>query len=248
MKAGLDHAARAGAAKLGNVAALRDAEQHVAVRRRLEGALAALAPAQRKLHRALDIAAFRRQPHAFVHLHGDVGAEQPLHLDRALRRQLDLGAVDMRAKRHGLLAHLAQFRQRHHLKAAGIGQHRTAPAGEFLQAAERCDALRTGPQHQMVGIAEHDIGAGIAHLAPVHALHRPRGADRHEGRRLHHAVRRRQFSGARLAVGRDEIEVIGKAHSSAYGVTGTPCSTRLRPIFRPKGVDAGKNLPHKPAP
>ena len=66
------------------------------------------------------------------------------------------------------------------------------PAGEFLQAAERCDPLRARPQHQMIGIAEHDIGAGIAHLAPVHALHRAGGADRHEGRRPHHAMRRGQ--------------------------------------------------------
>ena len=57
--------------------------------RALEGALAALGPAQRQLHRALDLVARRRQPQAFVELHGDVGAEQPLDLDRALRRQLD---------------------------------------------------------------------------------------------------------------------------------------------------------------
>ena len=100
VKADLDQAPRAGAAQVRHVAALRDAEQHVAGWRGLERALAALGPAQRELHRALDIAALRRQPHAFVHLHRDIGAEQPLHLDRALRRQFDLGAVDMRAEGH----------------------------------------------------------------------------------------------------------------------------------------------------
>ena len=160
-----------------------------------------------------------RQPHAFVHLHGDVGAEQPLHLDRTLRRQFDLGAVDMRAEGHGVLADLAQFRQRHHLEAAGVRQHRTVPAGEMLQAAERGDALGARPQHQMIGIAEHDIGAGIAHLAPVHALHRARRADRHEGRRPHHAMRRGQPAGAGIAVGREQFEMVGKAHGTAYGAT-----------------------------
>ena len=66
--------------------------------RAFEGALAALGPAQRQLHGALDLAALGGQPHAFVELHGDVGAEQDLHLDRALRRQLDHRAVDMGAE------------------------------------------------------------------------------------------------------------------------------------------------------
>jgi len=234
--------------QLRHVAALRDAEQHVSLRRGLESALAALRPAQRQLHRALDIAALGRQPDAFIHLHRDIGAEQPLHLDRTLRRQFHHGTVDVGAKGYRLLRDLAQLRQRHHLEAAGIRQHRTAPAGEMLQAAEGGDALGAGPQHQMVGISEHDIGTGIAYLAPVHALHGAGGADRHEGRRPHHAVRRRQPADARLAVGRDELEVIGKAHASAYRVTTTSGSTSLMPIFLPKPVDANPNLPHKPAP
>ena len=109
-------------------------------------------------------------------------------------------------------AHLAQLRQRHHLEAAGIGQHRAAPAGEALQAAERGDALGARPQHQMIGVAEHDIGAGVAHLAPMHALHRAGGADRHEGRRSHHAMRRRQPAGAGLAVTPEQFEMIGRCH------------------------------------
>ena len=59
--------------------------------------------------RPLDIRPLGRQPHAFVELHGDVGAQQPLDLDRSLRRKLDLDAVDMGAKRHGALADLAQI-------------------------------------------------------------------------------------------------------------------------------------------
>src|SRR3981081_4720877 len=72
--------------------------------RGLERALAALAPAQRELHGAFNVAALGRQPHAFVELHGDIGAQQQLHLDRPLRRQFDLGAVDMRTERHPVFA------------------------------------------------------------------------------------------------------------------------------------------------
>ena len=43
------------------------------------------------------------QAHAFVELHLDVGAEQPLDLDRAFRRQVVASAVDMRLERHARL-------------------------------------------------------------------------------------------------------------------------------------------------
>ena len=245
VKADPDQALRACTAQFRHVAALRDAEQHVALGRGLERALAALGPAQRELHRTLDIAALGRQPHAFVELHGDVGTEQPLQLDRALGRQLEAQAIDVRAEGHRVFADLAQLRQRHHLEAAGVGQHGPVPAGEGLQAAEGGNAFGARPQHQVIGVAEHDIGAGIAHLAPVQALHGACGADRHEGRRPHHAMRRGQLARARRAVGRDEIEVVGKTHASAYHVTGMANSTALMPIFDPKAVDANPNLPHK---
>jgi len=64
----------------------------------------------------------------------------------------------------------------------------------------------------MIGIAEHDIGPGIAHLAPVHALHRAGRADRHERRGSHHAMRRGQAAGPRSAVRTQKLKMIGKAH------------------------------------
>src|SRR3984893_17358191 len=83
----------------------------------------------------------------------------------------------------------------------------------------------------MIGIAEHDIGAGIAHLAPVQALHGAGGHDGSEGRRSHHTVRRRQPPGASLAAGCDKIKVIGKVHGPAYCVTTTSDSSSLQLIF-----------------
>jgi hypothetical protein len=97
-------------------------------------------------------------------------------------------------------------------KVTAFSLHGAAPAGEFLQAAEGGNAFGARPQHQMVGIAKHDIGAGLAHLAPMHPLHRARGADRHEGRRPHHAMRRGQPAGTGRAVGGEQFEMIGKAH------------------------------------
>src|SRR4029077_12218303 len=62
------------------VTALHDAEQRAARRRTFERALAALGPAQREPHGALDFVARGRQPQAFVELHHDIGAEQNLNL------------------------------------------------------------------------------------------------------------------------------------------------------------------------
>src|ERR1700753_3200658 len=71
----------------------------------------------------------------------------------------------MGAEGNGILAELAQFRQRHHLEAAGVRQNRALPSREFLQAAKGGDPLGARAQHQGIGVAERDVGAGLAALA-----------------------------------------------------------------------------------
>jgi hypothetical protein len=100
----------------------------------------------------------------------------------------------------------------------------------------------------MIGVAEHDVGAGIPHLAPVHAFHGAGGADRHEGRRLHHAMGRRQPAGSRRAVGCEQLEVIGYTHlSRLLRHKGRLFNRELR-NFRAKDVDQSPSLAHKSAP
>ena len=65
-----------------------------------------------------------------------------------------------------------------------------------MQAAERGDALGARPQHQMIGVAEHDLGAGRRARRPASALHGRLRADRHECRRLHFTVRGHEFAAA----------------------------------------------------
>ena len=96
---------------------------------------------------------------------------------------------------------LRKRRQRHHLEAAGIGQDRQRPVHERVQAAERGDALGARPQHQMVGVAEHDLGAGCRTASGIRPFTVALRADRHEGRRLHAAMRRDDLAAARGAVG-----------------------------------------------
>ena len=80
------------------------------------------------------------------------------------------------------------------------------PAHESMQAPERRDPFGRRPQHQVIGIGEQNIGAGRTHVVMMHALDRRLGADRHERRRAHDAVRRRDLAGARGAVGGGEAE------------------------------------------
>src|SRR5262249_35456267 len=89
------------------VAALHDAKQRAPRRRTFERAPAALGPGQRQAHAAFDFVVLRRQFYAFVELHDDVGAEQELNLDGALRAELVRSAVEMRTERHALVADLA---------------------------------------------------------------------------------------------------------------------------------------------
>ena len=155
---------------------------------------------------ALRLVARGRKRRAFVEHHLDVGAEQALHLDGALGRQRHGGAVDMRLEGDALLVDAPELGQRHDLIAAGIGEDRLVPMHELVQAAELGDALGAGPQHQMIGVGEDDVGAGRRHVLGEHGLDRGAGADRHEGRRAHDAARRGDGAGARLAVARFERE------------------------------------------
>ena len=137
-------------------------------------------------------------------------------------------AVDVRAKGDAVVGDLAQLRQRHDLEAAGVGQDRPRPVHELVQPAERGDALRAGPQHQVIGVGEHDVGAGAAHLVEGDALHGRLRADRHEGRRRDRAARRRYLAAARGAVGGEQLEGEGVGYHFSTSFRGAAISAFTR--------------------
>ena len=94
----------------------------------------------------------RRQLDAFVELHGDVGAEQ---VWISIARSGDSATVaPSRCERNvtPFSSSLRSSAQRHDLEAAGIGQDRMRPVHEFVQTAERRNALGARAQHQVIGI------------------------------------------------------------------------------------------------
>ena len=181
-------------------AALHDAEQRV-TRALPERARAAFGPAQRQAHRVRHLVARPAGRRAFVELHRHVGVQQVLDLDRALGGERVLAAVDVALEDHALLVELPQAGQRHHLKAAAVGQDRARPGHEGVQAAQPRDPLGARAQHQVIGVGEDHLGAGGRHLVRPHGLDARGRAHGHEGRRLHRPVRGRQASAPGHAVG-----------------------------------------------
>ena len=98
------------------------------------------------------------------------------------------------------LVHFAPRGKAEHLIAAAVGEDRLVPADECVKAAECADALGARPQIQMIGIGEDDLRAQVVEIAMRHRLHGALRADRHEGRRVHDAVRRREHAAPRGAM------------------------------------------------
>ncbi len=125
----------------------------------------------------------------------------------------------MAAKLDAFLGQFPEVGEAHHLISAAVGQDRARPVHEFVQAAQLRHPLRAGAQHQVVGIAQDDIGAGIAHGLGRHGLDRRGGPHRHEGGRADLAPAHRNRAGPRLAVAcryrEGETRCLLRSHRSA---------------------------------
>ena len=168
-------------------AALHDAEEPIA-RARHERFLAKRSPTHRAAHGLRGLVFARRPARAFVQHHGDVAVQLMLNRHGTRRGQMVTRAVGMRAEHHAVLLDGAELGERHHLEAARIGEDGPRPVHELVQAAEARDALCAGPDHQVIGVAEHHLGAARPHRIDREALDRRLSPHRHEGRRAHRPV------------------------------------------------------------
>ena len=131
----------------------------------------------------------RRVLGALVEGHADVRAEGDLHVDGVFGSEEVAAAVQMRAEAHALIRHLAQLAQTEDLKAAGVGQQRPRPAHKPVQPAHAPYGLVSGPQVEVIGVAQDNFGAQRFQNVLRDGLNRAGGAHRHEDRRLDRAVR-----------------------------------------------------------
>ncbi len=134
-------------------------------------------------------------------------------------------AVDLVAEAHAAVADLGAG-QREHLEAAAVGQDRAVPAHEAVQAAELLDEALARPQRQVVGVGEHHLGAGGAHLVGRQGLDGAVGAHRHEGRRLDQSVRRREAARAGGSGAGLEAVAERRLRHGRAGSSGTSCARR----------------------
>ena len=137
---------------------------------------------------------------AHVEHHLDVAAQLHLDVDGALGGEVVTAAVVGGRERGALVVDLGL--QREHLVAARVGEHVARPGGEAVQATELLDHLGARPQHQVVGVAQHHLGAQPVEVGRRQRPHRPPCPHRHEARRGERPSRRRHGPGAGLAVGR----------------------------------------------
>src|SRR6185295_12148138 len=126
---------------------------------------------------------------AFVEHHNNVRAERSLNLHRSLRREDVARAVQVRLKLDAFFAQLSQVAEAEDLIAAAIGQDRTFPGSERVQAAQLVNGEMPGPQIEVIGIPQNDAGSCLFKAALRESFDASLCADRHEYRRIERTVR-----------------------------------------------------------
>jgi hypothetical protein len=184
--------------------ALHDAEEKLVVAR--VGFLRAARPVDGAVDGGGDLLRGRRQPHALVERHDDVGAEVVLDADRVLGPQEVVDPVDRAAEADPVVGHLDQIGEREDLEAAGIGQPGLVPRREAVEAAEVADDLVTRPKEQVVGVGEDDLRAHLLELPRLHRAHGRARRHRHEDRGFDHAMGGVQPPGAGAVALRYQLE------------------------------------------
>lgn len=99
-----------------------------------------------------------------------------------------------------LLGDLAQFHERKNLEAAAIRENGSIPTHKMVQTTKMFDDLESRPNEQMVGVSEDNLRVQVAEFPWTHGLHRALRADRHERRRLDHAVPGCELTAPRFCV------------------------------------------------
>ena len=118
-------------------------------------------PAPAPVHRLAAGIPFTGIWRAFVDHHGDVRSESRLPADRLLRPQEELLPVVMGLEEDAVLTDPAQLGQAEDLESPAVGKDGTVPVHETMQPPELPDQFGPGPQGQMVGIAQDDLGTDL---------------------------------------------------------------------------------------
>ena len=84
-----------------------------------------------------------------------------LDLHHALGRKQVIRPVQMRLEAHALLADFVELAKTEDLEATAVGEDGAAPVHKRVQTAHAVDELVAGPQVEVVGVGEYNLGAGF---------------------------------------------------------------------------------------
>src|SRR5204863_5886833 len=102
----------------------------------------------------------------------------------------------MRAKLDAVRFDFANFGEAEDLEAAAVSEDGAGAIDELMQTARGLDDLQAGPDEQMVGVAQNDLGAHLAQLAWIKRFDAALRADRHKDRRIDDAAPRHETAKA----------------------------------------------------
>ena len=107
----------------------------------------------------------------------------------------------MAAEMGALFGEFSVRAEREYLKTAAVGENRSLPAVELVQAAGLFYDFHAGAQIQVVGVAEYNLGIDfVAQFVRMHAFDSAYGAYRHEDRRFNRAMVGFDKAGAGVAI------------------------------------------------
>src|SRR5207249_8866849 len=98
-------------------------------------------PSQCPLQRVAGSRLVRAAWHHMIERHRNVGAERPLDLRGALRREGAAAAVYVTLKLHAVVVDTAEPLEREHLEPTRIGEQRTIPTHEAMQGSQLLNHL-----------------------------------------------------------------------------------------------------------
>ena len=95
----------------------------------------------------------------------------------------------MAAEVGAFFGELAVCAEGEHLKAAAVGEDRTVPSVEFVQATGPADDVHAGTEIEVICVAKDNLGLYVvAQFVHVDAFHGAEGADGHEDGGFYGAV------------------------------------------------------------
>ncbi len=100
-----------------------------------------------------------------------------------------------------LLGDLAELGERPDLEAPGVGKNRFVPGGKTVEPTHFLDQLVARAEPEVVGVAEDDLRSQLDEFVGVQGFHGPLGADGHENRSFHRAMRELESALAGGAIG-----------------------------------------------